>query len=154
VTTEVSVRRATTEDVEVVAPLFALYRVFYGRPHDEQAAAAYLRARLERDESVVLLAEDASSPARAVGFVQLYPGFESLALGTSWVLNDLYVLESARGRGVARALMEEAERLARAAGALALTLETAHDNRVAQRLYERQGYRVDDAYLHYEKPLT
>ena len=152
-TTRLTVRRATVDDVDLVAPLFAQYRVFYGRPHDEAAAAAYLRDRLERGESVVLLAEVATHPDRTVGFVQLYPAFESLSLRTSWVLNDLYVSESARGAGVAAALMEEAERLARAAGAGSLTLETAHDNLVAQRLYERQGYRVDDAYLHYEKPL-
>jgi ribosomal protein S18 acetylase RimI-like enzyme len=162
----VVVRRATPEDVALVAPLFALYRVFYGRTYDEPAAAAYLRERLERDQSVVLLAEPTPAPgtgdvtsggtndAGPVGFVQLYPGFESISLSTSWVLNDLYVLETARGSGVAAALMEEAERLARQAGAVSLTLETAHDNVVAQRLYERQGYRVDDAYLHYEKPLS
>jgi ribosomal protein S18 acetylase RimI-like enzyme len=162
----VVVRRATPEDVALVAPLFALYRVFYGRTYDEPAAAAYLRERLERDQSVVLLAEPTPAHGRAhgtahgrggsgpVGFVQLYPGYESLSLATSWVLNDLYVLESARGGGVAAALMEEAERLARWAGAVSLTLETAHENVVAQRLYERQGYRVDDTYLHYEKALV
>ena len=49
--------------------------------------------------------------------------------------------------------MEHAERLARAAGAVVLTLETARDNAGAQRLYARQGYAVEDGYLHYVKPL-
>ena len=55
--------------------------------------------------------------------------------------------------GVGAALMQQAELLARQAGAVSLTLETAHDNVGAQRLYERQGYRVDDRYRHYAKPL-
>ena len=145
-------RRATLEDVLQVAPLFALYRQFYGKPYDEPAAAAFLHDRLVGEESVVLLAEPAGS--HPVGFVQLYPGFESLSLAPTWILNDLYVVHTARGRGVAAAMMEHAERLAREAGAVSLTLETAHDNLVAQRLYERQGYRVEDQYRHYEKALS
>ena len=151
-TSRPAVRRATAVDVALVAPLFALYREFYGKPYDEPAAAAFLRDRLHRDESVVLLAEPAGGAP--VGFVQLYPGFESLSLAPTWILNDLYVLATARGQGVAAALMEHAERLAREAGAVSLTLETAHDNLVAQRLYERQGYRVEDQYRHYEKELS
>jgi ribosomal protein S18 acetylase RimI-like enzyme len=154
--TPASVRRATPADVDAVAPLFVQYLDFYRQAHDETAAAAFLRDRLERGESVVLVAERAGDgpESRPVGFVQLYPGFDSLSLAVSWVLNDLFVLESARGRGVAAALMEQAEVLAREAGAVALTLETAHDNRVAQRLYERQGYRVDEEYRTYVKSLA
>jgi ribosomal protein S18 acetylase RimI-like enzyme len=44
--------------------------------------------------------------------------------------------------------------VARQSGAVHLTLETARDNLGAQRLYERQGYRVVDRFLMYEKPLT
>jgi ribosomal protein S18 acetylase RimI-like enzyme len=150
VTGELRVRRATTADVGAVAPLFALYREFYGKPRDEPAAAAFLHARLSQGQSVVLLAE---VDARPVGFAQLYPGFSSVAAAPAWVLNDLYVLQEARGSGAAAALMESAESLAREAGAVHLSLETARSNVVAQRLYERQGYSVEDGYLHYEKQL-
>ncbi|CAA9352239.1 MAG: Acetyltransferase, GNAT family [uncultured Nocardioidaceae bacterium] len=149
-TTPVHVRRATVEDVALAAPLFAAYREFYRLPYDERAAAAFLHDRLQAEESVVLLAETADG---TVGFLQLYPGFESLALAPAWVLNDLYVAPAARGSGVAAALMERAEEVARAAGAAFLALETAHDNHVAQRLYERQGWQVEDAYRTYVKPL-
>ena len=154
--TAVHVRRATVEDVARAAPLFAAYRAFYGLPYDEPTAAAFLHDRLQAGESVVLLAESADgtgSGTGAVGFLQLYPGCESLALAPVWVLNDLYVAPAARGSGVGAALMERAEDVAREAGAALLTLETAHDNQVAQRLYERQGWQVDDAYRHYVKPL-
>jgi len=100
----------------------------------------------------VLLAERAAGPP--IGFAQLYPGFSSVAAAPVWLLGDLYVRESARRSGVAEALMEHAEVLARRAGAVYLTLETAKDNGVAQRLYERAGYTVVDTFLQYEKPLT
>jgi ribosomal protein S18 acetylase RimI-like enzyme len=145
------VRRVEAVEAERVAPLFALYREFYGKPYDEALAADFLRARLERDESVVLLAEQ---NGEAVGFIQLYPGFSSVSAAPAWVLNDLYVVESARGSGAAAALMEHAELMARAAGAVTLQLETARDNTRAQRLYERQGYVVGEGYLHYAKSLV
>jgi ribosomal protein S18 acetylase RimI-like enzyme len=100
---------------------------------------------------VVLVAEQGGEE---VGFTQLYPGFSSVSAAPVWVLNDLYVLEQARGSGAAPALMEHAEQLARAAGAVALQLETARDNTRAQRLYERQGYVAEDGYLHYAKSLV
>ena len=149
---DVQILRVHAGEADRVAPLFALYREFYGRRYDEATAADFLRDRLEQGQSVVLLA--ALGGTQPVGFTQLYPGFSSVSAAPAWVLGDLYVLESARGLGVAAALMEHSERLARAAGAISLTLETGRDNHVAQRLYERQGYRVDSGYLHYEKSLT
>jgi ribosomal protein S18 acetylase RimI-like enzyme len=148
---EVLVRRVDAAEAERVAPLFALYREFYGKQYDEAVAADFLRTRLEREESVVLVAEQGGEE---VGFTQLYPGFSSVSAAPVWVLNDLYVLEQARGSGAAPALMEHAEQLARAAGAVALQLETARDNTRARRLYERQGYVVEDGYLHYAKSLV
>jgi ribosomal protein S18 acetylase RimI-like enzyme len=51
----------------------------------------------------------------------------------------------ARGRGVARALMEESETIARAAGKTVMTLNTTRRMRAARAMYERLGYeRTDD----------
>lgn len=145
------VRRATTQDVALVAPLFAAYRQFYDQPYDVTLASRYLSDRLERGESVVLLAEDAS--AAVVGFTQLYPTFDSVAARASWVLYDLFVAEDCRGRGVASVLLSEAEVVAGGAGAGSLTLSTARTNTVAQRLYERLGWVRDEVFLTYEKLL-
>jgi GNAT superfamily N-acetyltransferase len=144
------VRRATTADVGAVAPLFALYREFYGKPHDEPAAAAFLHARLSQG---AVRGAARRARLRPVGFTQLYPGFSSVSAAPAWVLNDLYVLAEARGTGAAAALMESAEALARAGGGGAPQPGDRRSNVVAQRLYERQGYSVEDGYLHYEKQL-
>jgi ribosomal protein S18 acetylase RimI-like enzyme len=51
----------------------------------------------------------------------------------------------ARGRGVARALMEESEAIARAAGKTVMTLNTTKRMAAARAMYERLGYeRTDD----------
>ena len=142
--------RAGIDDVDAAAPLFASYREFYGRPYDVEASAAFLTARLERDESVVLLARDGD---RAVGFVQIYPAFSSTALAPIWILNDLYVDAEARGGGVVDRLLEAAAELAREAGCVAIELATQHTNHRAQAVYDRHGYVVDEEFRHYEKPL-
>ena len=147
----VRVRRAVEADVEAAAPLFAAYRVFYGRPHDLAAAAEFLRERIGRGESVVLLGE--VDGLGTVGFAQLYPTFESIALARLWVLNDLFVDPVARAHGVGTALLQEVEASARAAGVSSLALQTAHDNVAAQRLYERAGWVLDTTYRTYQKAL-
>jgi ribosomal protein S18 acetylase RimI-like enzyme len=147
-----SVRRASPADVDRVAELFALYRVFYGERHDVAAAASFLRARLVRGESILYIAD--AEDGAVVGFVQVYPTFASVELGAAWRLNDLYVAESARGHGVASLLMRAVQEGASEAGAVWIDLETARDNVNAQRLYEREGYARDDEFLHYVKSLT
>ena len=146
-----TVRRARAADVDRLAPLFSLYREFYGQPADVDGARLFLRARLERDEAIVFLAE--ADDGAAVGFVQVYPTFASIEMGAGWRLSDLYVVEAARRAAVGQALMRAAAQAAAAAGAAWIDLETARDNLPAQRLYEREGYQRDDLYLHYVREL-
>lgn len=146
------VRQATPGDIDRLAPLFDAYRQFYERPPDLALARDFLSTRLRNGESVVFLAEEADA---VLGFVQLYPVFSStsLAPGRLWLLNDLYVVPAARGRGVARQLMDQARLLAEETAACGLVLCTARTNSSAQALYESLGYRVDDEFLYYELHL-
>lgn len=146
----VTIIRAEADAVALAAPLFDRYRQFYGQAADLAGAAAFLAERLGRGESVVYLALDG---AAAVGFVQLYPSFSSVRLRPIWVLNDLFVAESARRQGVARRLLDAARDLARSTGAARLTLSTAKDNAAARSLYLSLGYRVDEAFDHLELAL-
>ncbi len=146
-----SIVRATLDHLDPVAPLFDSYRTFYGQPPDLAIARSFLKARLERNESVIFLALNAQG--EGLGFTQLYPSFSSTSARRLWILNDLFVAETARRSGVARALMEAARRFAAADGALELELQTAVDNINAQRLYESLGYVRDTHYYTYILPL-
>jgi GNAT superfamily N-acetyltransferase len=144
------VRRTGLTHLDVVARLFDQYRGFYGQPSDPALARDFIRERMERDESVILLAwaEDA-----AVGFTQLYPAFSSVSASRVWILNDLLVLPEARRKGVARALLSAAADFARADGASRLELETDHDNATAQALYRAMGWVPYDGTLRFRLPL-
>ncbi|WP_334177636.1 GNAT family N-acetyltransferase [Pseudoxanthomonas sp.] len=144
------VRRTGLTHLDTVAHLFDLYRVFYGKPSDPGLARDFIRARMERDESVILLAwvDDA-----AVGFTQLYPAFSSVSASRVWILNDLLVLPEARRNGIARALLAAAAEFAREDGALRLELETDHDNPAAQALYRAMGWTPYEGTLRFRLPL-
>ena len=142
--------RAGIADVADAAPLFAAYREFYGEPHELAASTAFLTERMERDESILILARDGD---RCVGLVQVYPAFSSTALAPIWILNDLYVDQSARGSGVVDDLLTTTAELALEAGCVAIELATQHTNSRAQAVYARHGYVVDQEFRHYEKPL-
>lgn len=146
----IEIRRAGNGDLDLIAPLFDLYRVFYGKPSDPALARDFIEARLGRDESVILLA---SVDGTVAGFAQLFPGFSSVSATRTWILNDLLVLPEARRRGVARALLTAAADFARADGALRLELETDHDNATAQALYRGMGWTPYDGTLRFRLPL-
>jgi len=142
------IRRATLDDLDTVARLFDLYRVFYGKPSDPVLAREFIQARLTRGESVILLAH---LEGEAAGFTQLYPAFSSVSATRTWILNDLLVLPEARRHGVARALLSAASDFARDDGALRLELET--DNVTAQALYHAMGWTTYDGTLRFRLPL-
>ncbi len=135
-----AIRRATDADIARIAPLFDAYRSFYGQPPDIARADAFLRERLARGESALLLAE---RDGEAIGFTQLYPLFSSVRTARLWLLNDLFVADSARRQGVARGLLDAAAAFAREQGAAGLMLETGRDNHPARALYRAAGWNED-----------
>lgn len=146
-----SITRTTLADLDALAPLFDGYRVFYGKPSDMAKANAFLHARLANDESVIFLARDADGSA--LGFTQLYPCFSSVSARQLWILNDLFVSQTARRRGVAKALLQRAREHGRETGVVRLTLQTARDNAQAQALYESLGWVRQEGMFEYALEL-
>lgn len=145
------VRQATILDLDTLAPLFDGYRQFYGQPADLARAREFLAERFRHQESLILLAQDASGAG--LGFTQLYPLFSSVRTVRTWLLNDLFVIPGARRQGVAAALLDAAEGHARALGAASLSLSTALDNAAAQALYESRGWQRDRQFCEYSLVL-
>ncbi|MET8753081.1 GNAT family N-acetyltransferase [Streptomyces sp. NPDC004667] len=145
----VEIREAGGADVETATGLFLGYLDFYGVPaaRDPQGAREFLARRIGKGESLVLLADVPG--AGTVGFAQVYRAFSSLTLGTAWILNDLYVAPPGRCTGAGRALLREVLRRAREEGVAGVQLETAYDNRVAQGLYESEGFVREEFHVYF-----
>jgi ribosomal protein S18 acetylase RimI-like enzyme len=130
-----------------LVPLFDAYRQFYKQASDLEGARAYLLERLSHGEATVFIAYDGP---RAVGFTLLYDTFTSVAMKPLCILNDLYTVPEARGKGAGTALIARAREHAVANGAFRLRLRTAHDNLTAQSVYEKLGFKRDEIYFTYD----
>ena len=141
----IGIRQATLADLKELSGLFDSYRQFYGRSSDLPAAKAFLADRFNNSESVVFVAYEGNN---LIGFTQLYPSFSSVSLQRIYILNDLFVDELGRRKGVASKLIAEAVNFARRAGAIRLALSTAATNLNAQALYEAAGWERDDDFVY------
>ena len=143
--------QADKAQLEASATLFDQYRQFYEQQPDPALARKFIGDNIKKERSVIYLATD--SAGQALGFVQLYPGWCSVAARPLWTLYDLFVTPNARRRGVAIALMGAAGKLARKSKACRIDLETAIDNYEAQALYESLGYQREVEFYKYSLAL-
>jgi GNAT superfamily N-acetyltransferase len=146
----IQIRRADIHDLGLITPLFDLYRQFYEQACDLVSAKSFLQQRIRQNESVIFLAFDG---ADAVGFTQLYPGFSSVSMARTFLLNDLYVVSSHRRHGVGSLLLAAAVAHAKAEQAVRLSLTTNAANATAQSVYEAQGWAREKAFLTYNFEL-
>lgn len=143
--------RVEKQQVNETSKLFDLYRQFYEETADASLARKFIGDNVSKERSVIFLALDKDDTA--LGFVQLYPSWCSVAAAPFWTLYDLYVEHAARKRGVGKALMAQAEKMARKTKASRIDLETAIDNYSAQALYEQLGYERDTHFYKYSLTL-
>ncbi|GAO42253.1 GNAT family N-acetyltransferase [Flavihumibacter petaseus] len=133
----ITIRLAEVEDAPAAAYLFDQYRQFYYQKSNLQGATDFLTDRLKAKESALLIAVE---EGELKGFCQLYPIFSSVSMRRAWLLNDLFVAEASRGKGIASRLLDAAVSMATDQGAGWLLLQTAPDNIPAQALYEKKGW--------------
>ena len=145
-----SIIQAYNRHVDRIGPLFDAYRVFYGQPPNLERSKQFLANRIGVHDTVVFMALEGEEPQeQALGFAILYPSFSSVLAASIWILNDIYVAEWARRKGVARGLIDRARELAFDTGARRLTLDTETANAPSLALYEALGFRRDDAFCTY-----
>ena len=149
---DVTIRRATAEDAGDIAKLFDDYRVFFGEQSNMPLAQQFLADRLHHTESVIFFAQ--TPEELCVGFTQLYPSFSSVSAGRVWILNDLFVTESARGMGIGTKLLGEIKAFGTDSNAKSILVETMASNSGAQKLYETTGYQEVSDRLFYEQVIS
>ena len=132
------IRSAKKKDLKQLVSLFDQYRIFYNQQSDTNTAKSFLKKRMKRMESVIFVAVEKNE---LFGFIQLFPIFSSVSMKRTWLLNDLFVLEKARGKGVASELLNAAKEFGVETNSKWLLLETASDNFTAQKVYEKNGWK-------------
>jgi ribosomal protein S18 acetylase RimI-like enzyme len=141
----IEVRPATPPDIPALGRLMAELLVHYGMAGpDEAEVAEALAAQLPTVE--FLLAFEGED---LLGFASFSPLFPGLGLDPQLYMKDLYVAATARGRGVARALMGALARIARARGCVRIDWTTDCDNLPARAAYEALGAALLDERVYY-----
>ena len=124
-----------------------------GRTSREIALADHpiLRAQVDdpRDDVLFLVAED--EPGRPLGTIFTNTKRDYFTGASIAYVEVLAVAEDAAGRGVARLLMQETERWARARGLARVDLMVFSANERARGFYEHLGYR--DEFSRYVKEI-
>ena len=135
------IRNATISDLPQLSNLFDQYRIFYRKQSAPEEAKAFLQERIERNESVIFVAEEND---QLLGFTQLYPQFSSTRMKRTWLLNDLFVHEDQRGKGISKQLIDRAKQLAAETNAAGLMLETEKTNVIGNNLYPSAGFVLNE----------
>ena len=146
-----TIRSASSADVDAVAPLFDAYREFFTKKPDLDVSREFLAQRLARRESVVLAAFD--GPA-AAGFLQLYPLFSSWYAQRQWFLSDLYVDAARRERGIGKRLVEAAIDFADTTQARAILVELPFSEPHLMRFYSQLGFEKDAVFELYRRAVS
>lgn len=131
-----TVRRAGEHDAEAIGRLLYDFNVEFEEPTPTpDALAQRMREVMASGETVVLLAGDGPD---GLAVLRFRPSIWSE--GLECYLAELYVVPPLRGRGIGRALMEEAIRVARDQGADHMDLGTGEQDVAARALYESLGF--------------
>lgn len=145
-----SVRTMRREDLEAVGRLAGKLvrlhvdfdpRRFLRLASPETGYARYFGTLIDDGEAVLLVAEEEGT---IVGYAYgaLEPRSYNELLDACGKLHDIYVDESARGKGAGEALVKEVLARLKEGGAPRVVLLTAVQNEAAQRLFARLGFRT------------
>lgn len=134
-----SIRSASISDLEIVAELFHATDVHYWG-----AAAPSLTRMTEHVRNHVLASKAcevviAELDACAVGMATFAVLFPAPNLGGQLFMKDLFVVDSARGAGIGRALMRHLARDALARGCVRFDWTAERDNPDALKFYASLG---------------
>lgn len=141
----IEIIHAEKEHIPDLVPLLDGYRIFYKQPSDKPKAKTFLEDRFDKKESIIFMALADGKPA---GFTQLYRSFSTVGLQPILILNDLYVSNEFRNKGIGKDLLIWAQAYCKKNSYKGLALETAIDN-PAQKLYEQLGWSKDSHCFHY-----
>jgi GNAT superfamily N-acetyltransferase len=146
--TQIEVRPLTSSDREEWGALARAYKAFYRTDLPDSAYESTWQRLLQRDGMRGL---GARSDGRLVGITHFlfHTGIWSPC---ACYLEDLFVAPAARGRGVARMLIEAVAAHARAEGAGRLYWLTHEANATARALYDKVAAR--SGFVEYEYPLV
>lgn len=141
----IRLKRAAPGQIDQVIPFVASYHEFEGIKQSDRVRHDAVNQLLVHTEcGGIWLVLDDDLP---VGYVALCKGFSIEFGGFDAFVDELYIDETHRGKGVGKQVLELIKPEARRLGILALHLEVARDNTRARKLYASLGFEGREKYL-------
>jgi ribosomal protein S18 acetylase RimI-like enzyme len=147
----VKIRPATSADLAEVGMMAgALVRLHHAFDENrflmlagvEAGYARFFATQLGSKETVLVVAErEPQATLLGYAYARLEPRDWNALLDACGALHDIFVVETERRSGVARALLDDVVARLTALGAPRMILSTATRNEAAHRLFERHGFR-------------
>lgn len=137
--TPILVRPIRQDDFPAWLPLWDGYNAFYGRQDATALAPEITQATWQRffDPAEPVFALVAVVDGRLVGITHYLYHRSTTRIEPTCYLQDLFTLQSQRGRGVGRSLIEGVYQAARAAGIRRVYWQTHETNAAGRRLYDQ-----------------
>jgi GNAT superfamily N-acetyltransferase len=145
-------RRVAAWDIPQLLPLVQLYWEYEAIPGFDAARTAALLTRLCAQPALGS-AWVAESDAELVGYLVAVSVLSLEHQGVMAEIDELFVIDGARGHGVGAALLDELEGSLSADGCVRLQLQLGVENHRARAFYERRGFRAREGYTLLDKPL-
>jgi GNAT superfamily N-acetyltransferase len=149
------IRSILNEDYENWLPLWEGYNAFYGRSEKTALPERITRVTWERmldpGEPVFALVAE-TEQQNLIGLAHYLFHRSTSQIEPVCYLQDLFTVESARGHGVGKALIEEVYNRARAVGSPRVYWQTHETNTTAMKLYEKVAER--SGFLVYRKNIS
>jgi ribosomal protein S18 acetylase RimI-like enzyme len=144
-----SIRRLSQADKSAWLNLYHSYLEFYETEPEELATELLWNRIIKEDPEIHALLVELDG--MVVGIVHFHYQLSTWAQTWHCYLEDLYVSEDARGKGAARALIEEVKRLAIERKCSELFWITKESNQIARTLYDKVATQSD--FVRYEIKL-
>jgi GNAT superfamily N-acetyltransferase len=152
-TDQIQIRPVQQTDFSQWKLLWDGYNAFYGRKDSTALPDAVTNMTWSRffDAYEPMHALVADQSGQLLGLMHLIFHRSTISIAPTCYLQDLFTLESARGKGVGRALIEQVYKFAKEAGASRVYWLTHETNATAMRLYDKVAGK--SGFIVYRKPL-
>jgi len=136
---------AATSDIDLLLQFMREYYEFDHLPFDERIARVALE-KILRDDTLgrVWLIQDSGE---AVGYVVLTLGYSLEYHGRDAFIDEIYIRESHRGRGLGMKAINFVEDVCRNLDVQALHLEVERANKSAQAFYHKVGFEDHERFM-------
>jgi len=146
---EIQIRKASPADIPSIIELMREFAEFENVSEFFEITDDRLSAAMFGDEAFIegLIAFQDGKP---LAYALFYPHFASFRGQRGYYLEDIYIVESGRRKGIGEAMLREIARLGRARGFERIDFQVLDWNGPAIRFYEKLGADRDDDERHFK----